>query len=160
MSPPAWQDWGTGEGKEEEENGPAVWAYWDMQQAGRPTGGVSVTHRKGQGAGETAGCSRAALRNPTVPWARPEPLWACCQMRMRDWSSFLISFPLANWVSPHNWSWSCYLLRISDILHILIALVFIFAITLREELLFAFPNKETGANGSSVNSPRFIQVWI
>ena len=50
MSPPAWQEWGTGEGKEEEENGPAVWAYRDMQQAGRPTGGVSVTHRK-EGAG-------------------------------------------------------------------------------------------------------------
>lgn len=84
MSPPAWQEWGTGEGKEEEENGPAVWAYRDMQQAGRPTGGVSLTERKGQGEGETAGCSRAALRNPTVPWARPEPLRACCQMRMRD----------------------------------------------------------------------------
>ena len=50
MSPPAWQEWGTGEGTEEEENGPAVWAYRDMQQAGRPTGGVSVTHRK-EGAG-------------------------------------------------------------------------------------------------------------
>ena len=50
------------------------------------------------------------------------------------------------------------MLRISDILHILIALVFIFVITLREELLFAFPNRETEANGSSVNALRFSQV--
>lgn len=120
----------------------------------------SLKEGEGQGAGETAGCSRDALWNPTLPRAHPEPLRACFQMRMRDWSSFLILFLLANWVSPHNWSWSCYLLRISGILHILIVLVFIFAITLREELLFAFPKKETEANGSSVNSSKFSQVWL
>ena len=52
----------------------------------------SFKEGKGQGAGETAGWSSAALWNPTLPRARPEPPRACFQMRMRDCAPFWFSF--------------------------------------------------------------------